>query len=490
MSSYRIHTALFEGLVTLRGEALKPSPGVAEAWAFTEDGLSVEFQLRADARWSDGEPVTAEDFVFSYRRILSPQFGAQNANLLYLIKGAEAYHQGLSGQLSGVRALGPQRLQIDLERQTPYFLSLLAHPSWYPVPRHVVMQHGQAHQLGSKWTRPGNHVSNGPFRLLEWRLGEVVAVEQNPFYHDHEQVGLKGIRFLPIVDQNTEERAFLAGQLHLTYTVPQSRVPHWLGTEGASRAFLQNESDLGTYYYAFNVREAPLDDLRVRRALHLALDKEQLTRDVRQRGELVAHSFTPPGVAGYSPPRAAAYAPEQARELLAQAGYPYGEGFPVLTLLYNESDTHRKLAETAQAIWKQQLGISVELQSIEWKALLQRRQRGEFQILRAGWIGDYNDPETFLSLMHSQGTNNHSGWGHDEYDRWLERAASATSPHQRFLALATAEAILLREAPLSPVFHYNRLFLKHPDVQGWTANVLGYRRWQDLWLGQGHAASP
>lgn len=477
----RLHYALFEGLVVLEGPDLRPSPGVASHWEVSGDGLRYTFHLRPQARWSNGEPVTAHDFVFSYRRMLTPGFGAENAYMLHELRGAEAFHNGSETDFAtvGVKALADHTLELELHRPVPYFLSLLAHPSWYPVHPGTILRFGSAEQRGTRWTRPGNHVSNGPFQLEDWSLAAEIVLERNPHYWDADSVSLRTLRFFPIVNPNTEERAFRTGQLHVTYQVPLSRVAELLADQAPE---LRADPDLGTYYYAFNTRVPPLNDARVRQALSLAIDRQVIVEKIRQRGEAVARGFVPPGTAGYTGPGTVAENVAQARELLAQAGFPGGAGLPELELLYNESETHRLIAEAVQARWQEVLGVRISLRNMEWKALLEARRRGAFQILRAGWIGDYNDPQTFLGLWTGVSGNNHTGWQNATYDALLSAAGQSQDRAQRFELFREAEALLLAEAPLAPVFHYNRVYLLRPEVEGWLPNVLDYRRWQGISL--------
>lgn len=477
VAAARISESLFEGLVTLDSATLEPLPGVARMWESSADGRSWIFHLRP-ASWSDGVPLTAADFVFSFKRFLSPALGSEYAYMLFPIRNAEAFNKGeIDFDAVGIRSPSPDTLEIELEHPVPYFLSLLARPFASPVPRHVIERFGDPNIRGTRWTRTGNHVSNGPFRLRKWSLAEFVEVERNPHYFDAKNVKLDRIRFWSIVDQNTEERAFLTNQLQATYTIPQGKVAEWIRS-GDPR--LRVDPELGTYYFALNVRVPPLGDTRVRRALALAMDREAIAAKVRQRGETAAQSFTPPGTAGYSPPRALQHHPGEARELLAQAGFPDGQGFPELTLLFNESDTHRNIAEAVQAMWKDNLDIQVNLQSIEWKALLQERKLRNFEILRAGWIGDFNDPATFLKLWTSDSANNHSGWSNARYDELIEHSTRESNPTKRFEIFSDAESILLDELPILPVFHYNRIFLIDPKLLGWDPNLIGYCRWKQI----------
>lgn len=480
-----IHQALFEGLVRADSKTLAARPGVAESWEVSKDGRVWTFHLRKDAKWSNGEPVNAHDFVFSYERILTPQLTAEYASQLFLLEGAQAFYDGESDDFStvGVKALDDYTLQLTLKNPTSYFLSLLNHPSWYPVPKQTILKYGTMAEPYTKWTRTGNHVSNGPFKLKEHKIGEVVIVERNKHYWNSNTVRLNEIHFHPIKNQSTEEYAFRAGQLHATYVVPSYRVPHYLKNEPE---LLRLDPDLGTYYYLINTARPPLDDVRVRQALGLVIDKKILAHNIRQRDEPLAHSFTPPGTGNTEPP----YQPplifhrdiDKARQLLAEAGYPNGEGFPELELLYNTSEIHKPIAEALQQMWREQLGVDITLTNQEFKVYLETRSAKEFDIARAGWLGDYNDPNTFLAMWTSHSKYNHSGWNDERYDTLIAKAAAEPDPQARNAILAEAEELLMQQMPIIPIFHYNRAFLICPNVRNWHANVLGYRDYTQIYL--------
>ncbi len=481
LPEHHIHMALFEGLVNSDPEDLHPIPGVAERWEISDDGLRYTFYLRSDARWSNGDPVTAEDFVFSYRRMLTPGFGAEYAYMLYVVKNAELYHQGKLTEFSkvGFEALDPATLRISLKAPTPYFLSLINHNSWYPVNPSTILKFGPMDRRGTRWTRPGNHVGNGPFILDIWNLGDVVVVKKNPHYWDAERVKLKEIRFYAIENQITEERNFRSGQLHVTNTVNLNSMER-LRRERPDH--LQLHAWLGTYYYLLNTNVPPLDQQKVRLALNLAIDRSAIVENITQGGQLPAYHFTPPNTAGYTARARLSEDDELARKLLAEAGYPNGEGFPALPLLYNTSEAHRPIAEAIQDMWKRNLNIEVTLENQEWKVYLASRSNGDFAIARAGWIGDYNDPNTFLDLLTSTSGNNHSGWSHTDYDSLIERASLTLDPAERYELFQQAESILVDQLPIIPIYFYVRTYLKQPSVRSWHPNILDQHPYKFVYL--------
>ena len=483
----RVLRALFEGLVALDPETLEPVPAAARSWEVSPDGKTYRFHLDPDGRWSNGDPVRAKDFAESFERMLTPALGGGYASQLFVIRGARGFHAGeVDFGAVGVRAVEPLTLEIVLEHPVPYFLSLLVNPPWFPLHRESVEAEGSWLSRDSQWTRPGNMVSNGPYRLAEWRLNDFLRVSRNPHHRAPERFPLDEILFFPIPNIYTEERAFLDGLLDVTAIVSPQRIRHYL--EGRDPGLLQVEPDLGVYYLLLNTRVPPLDDVRVRRALSLALERGSISRDIRKRGEPPARHFTPPGIAAYRPPDVLAEDPEAAAELLAEAGFGPGDPFPVLPFLFNTSETHRPIAEAIQSLWKRRLGIEIELVNKEWKSSLAARSRRDFAIARAGWLGDYLDPETFLGLWTSESTNNFSGWSHPEYDRLMEEAARLPAGPERHRVLEAAERILLEEVPVIPVFFYNRAYLLSNRVKGWPTNILGYNNYAGVSIRP--AASP
>ncbi|MFP4068718.1 MAG: peptide ABC transporter substrate-binding protein [Opitutales bacterium] len=480
VTEHYVLLSLLEGLTTLHPDTLEIEPGVAESWEISEDALTYTFHLDPEARWSNGDPVTADDFMFSFERILTPELGAPYAYMLYSIRNAEAFNKGELADFDevGVHAPDQRTLVFRLEAPTPYFLSLSTHYTWWPVHPPTILAHGDMTDRISKWTKPENFVGNGPFRLDSWRLNHSIEVSRNPHYRGIDAVRLNGIRFMP-VDIQTEERAFRADQIHVTHSVPIPRIDWYRANRPEAISF---DTYLGVYYYLINTARPPLDDLRVRQALAYSINREELTEHVLKGGQKPADHFTPPNTGGYTARASFDYDPDQARRLLADAGYPGGEGFPRLELLFNTSESHRTLAVAVQQMWKTELGIDIELYNQEWKAYLATRKERDFDIARAAWIGDYADPHTFLSLGVSDNGNNHSNWADPEYDALLAQAANTRDPDARHERFQQAEAILIEEMPFIPVYFYVRSTLKHESVKGWHSNILDYHPYQDIWL--------
>lgn len=467
--------ALFEGLITYHSaDPEDVLPGVAERWEMSEDGLRWTFHLRGDARWSNGDPVTAHDFVYSWRRVLEPALGNEYADWMYMVENAEAYNRGDidDPDALGLRAPDDHTFEITLHAPTADFLLIILHHSFLPVHRATIERHGNIAQRSSGWTLPGRHVGNGPFRLSSWRPNTLIEVERNPYYWDAETVRLDGMRFFPIEDENTEERAFRAGQLHITQGVPANMRERYREERPDEIRF---DPLSAVYFYRINSTRPPLDDVRVRSALSLALDRGQIVRTVTRGGERPAYALVPSPTGGYEPPQGlVGYDPEQARALLAEAGFPEGRGFPRVELLYNTSDNHRRLAEAVQQMWRRELGISVTLQNQEWQVYLDSTQNMAYDISRAGWVGNLF-PLTFLRVYLSDSANNQTGFASEEFDALIGDARHTLDEGRRFALLREAETLLLEENVILPLYWYTNPFLIHPAVRNWNPHPIDQR---------------
>ena len=476
-------SALFEGLVNEDPRDLHPVPGVAASWDVSPDGLVYVFHLRADARWSNGDPVTAGDFAASFRRLLTPSLGAENAALFYGVTNAEAFNQGRLADFSqvGIAALDPRTLRITLAHPQPYLLSLLAQAAAYPVHVRSIESQGPADQRGGAWTRPGRLVGNGPFVLTQWRPNRVIAVDKSPTYWDSAHVRLQGIRFYPIDSRDAEERAFRAGQLHVTYTLPAGK------TEAYRRdapQFLRVDPYLNTYFLRLNVRRPPLDEPRVRRALALAIDRAALAHAVLRGGREPAPTLTPPGLPDYTPPAGQPTDPAGARRLLAEAGYPEGRGLPPLELLCDNSENLRLVAEALQEMWRRELGVQVRVHNLEMKSVQSESRTGRYQMSLADWVADYLDADSFLNVWRGSDGNNRTGWSSADYESLLFAAARTADPGEHARLLRRAEQLLLDAAPVIPLYFNPHVFLLQPSVHGWYPNVLDHHPYQAVWLGE------
>ncbi|MEM0966188.1 MAG: peptide ABC transporter substrate-binding protein [Verrucomicrobiota bacterium] len=476
----RVVRALFEGLVALDPVTLEPIPAAAREWVVSADGTQYEFFLAPDRKWSNGDPVVADDFKDSIQRILTVELGAGYASQLFVLLNAKEYFEGEISDfdLVGVEAPDEHTLKITLKAPTPFFLSLLVNPAWFPVHRKSIETFGEWTSRNAEWAKPGNLVSNGPYRLAKWKLNDYLSVDRNPFYPVEENFPLDEIVFFPIPNIFTEERAFLDDLIDITSIVSPQRIQYYL--ESDSPEVLSVEPDLGVYYLLLNTLEPPLNDPRVREALSLTIDRTAISRDIRRRGERPARHFTPVGIGAYESPSVIEEDVIHAKALLAEAGYGPDNPLPPIEFLFNTSETHRPIAEAIQSFWKERLGITITLVNKEWKTYLADRTNRDFKIARAGWLGDYLDPDTFLGLWTTESTNNFSGWSNPEFDRLMAEAGKLPSGKKRYQLLADAEEILLEELPLIPIFFYNRAYLISPRVKNWPSNILGYTNYSGI----------
>jgi oligopeptide transport system substrate-binding protein len=477
---------IFEGLTSLDPVSLRPIPATAESWQVSPDGKTYTFKLRKNIKWSDGKPVTAGDFVYAWQRALDPKTAAEYAYILYYIKNGEPFNQGKlkDAKKLGIAAKDPQTLVVTLENPTPYFPSLTAFYTYMPVPEHVV----QKAKNSSEWASEKTLVGNGPFKLTEWKLNKHIKVVKNDHYWDAAGVTLQEAFFYPIENQVTEERMFMAGELDLTNNVLNAKIPLYKKQiKSNPNAFHPFKSGpmLGSGYFRFNVTAAPLNDKRVRKALALTVDRTMIAEKVLGAGEIPAQAFTPPGTAGYTakPVLNTTVKPQDiaaAKKLLAEAGYPDGKGLPKIELLYNTSENHKKLVTAMQQMWKKNLGVEIGLVNEEWKVYLNSTQKMNYQIGRAGWTGDYNDPNTFLDMFVTDGGNNNTGWSSKEYDNLIKQATLTQDQNKRFEIFQKAESILLEDLPILPLYVYvnknlasEKLKLKLNDgkIVPWQNNI-------------------
>lgn len=458
---HRINMALFEGLVTYDPQTANAVPGVAESWDISEDGITYTFHLR-QAEWSDGTPITAQTVVDSWLRILAPETASPYASIVTLIvKGAEDYNAGKADASAvAIRAVDDKTFEVQLTGPAPYAIDVMAHYAFNVVPIHAI------EKFGADWIKPGNFVGNGPFVLKEWMPQEKVTVVPNGKYWNKENVHLSQITFLPIEDLNTSFEKYKAGEIDWDTGVPVPRLDEVKQLSGYKVA-----PQIGTYYYIFNVKHGPLQDVRVRKALTMALNIQELVDNVSRGGQIASRSMVP-AMAGYTPAEGAGYDVEGAKKLLAEAGYPDGQGFPVMTVIYNTLENHKLIAEYVQESWKRNLGIDIKIQNYEWKTFLDMRTQHDFEISRAGWIGDYQDPNTFLEIFVTGSSNNDGQYSNPKFDELVRKAAMMKSGPERFQALHDAEAIFLTEDQgILPMYSYvSQHLIDTGKWDGWYLN--------------------
>lgn len=461
---------LLEGLV-INSASGSVEPGVATDWTTSEDGLTYTFNLRDDAKWSDGSPVTAGDFVFSLKRIMTPETGAKYANILYPIKNAEAINKGeMPVDELGVSAVDDHTLEITLESPTPYFIELLTHQTSLPVHPPSVEEFGNA------FVQPGNFVSNGPYKLVSFTPNDKLVMEKNPEFHGADSVAIDRIEYLPFEERATCLRRFEAGEVQSCQEVPREQlasIRERLGDQLHVAPFL------GTYYYAVNGAKEPFDDVRIRQALSMAIDREFLAEEIFSGSMLPAYSLVPPGVANYVEDQPTLpYAEEsmldredEAARLLGEAGY--GPDNPLkIEISYNTAEDHRNAATAIAEMWRP-LGVEVTFNQRDLSAhYAMLRDEKAHQVARAGWIGDYADPQNFLFLNQSDNPGfNYGAYNSPEYDGLMQEAAAETDLDKRAALLAQAEELFLRDLPQIPLLFYSSTSLVSPKLKGWEDNV-------------------
>ena len=572
----RMINALFEGLTSWNAKTLKPEPGVAERWDVSEDLLTYTFHLRKDAKWSDGSPVTAHDFIYSMRRFLDPRTGAEYSYQAWYVKNAKRYSGGgralrpgdnvevelnvdpdasnaLRGELVhgklvriedrsgkeltgealdkaaadeslkiedwvfvisteageerfryaddataannepakgerharqilldlkevGMRAIDDHTLEFTLENPTPYFLTLVGFYPLFPVQQKCVETFGSP-----DWTDVENIVCNGPFKPEFRHLRDRTRVVKNEHYWDRDNVKLNSVDFLAVESSTTALNLYLTGEVDWIYDVPASAL-RTLMAERPMRDDLNPQPMLNTYFYLLNVTRKPFDDVRVRKALSMAMNRDELTQVLLGAGELPTYSLVPPGLPGYDPPQGPHEDIKEAQRLLAEAGYPNGRGFPEIEILHNTHEGHHSIAQLIRDQWRRNLGISVKTRNEEWGTFNASQRQLNYDVSRRGWIGDYADPNTFLDMFVTGGENNCTGWGNAEYDRLIAAAATETDSEKRLGLLHQAEAILMDEQPIIPFYNYVSKNMVKPTVRGFYNNIQDTHPLSAIWI--------
>ena len=458
---------LFLGLTTddARGNAI---PGVAKSWTISEDKTRYTFTLRDNVRWSDGKPVTAEDVVLGFRRGVDPKTASPNASLLYVIKNAAAVNAGkLPVDQLAVTAPDSKTVVIDLVAPTPYFLDFLSHPVTYPVPSHVIQSYGD------DWVKAEHIVSDGAYKLVEWVPQAHIRAVKNPAFYDAKSVKIDEVYYYPTEDRSAALRRFRAGELDINNDVPIDQIA-WLKSNMPDE--LRLAPFLATYYYVFNMSKPPFDDKRVRVALSMLVDRETITDRILRTGDMPAYGVVPPGVANYTGGVKASFALlddaeriKRARALLADAGY--GPDHPLtVTIRYNTSENHKKVSTAIAAMWKR-AGVQTKLLNADVAVHYAALREGDFEVARAGWVADYNDPQNFLILLSDKTwTINYSRYENPIFDRYMNEAAKTTDVKARAELLRKGEIAAIEDAPILPIYFYVSKNLVSTRVRGWVDN--------------------
>ena len=461
-----INRDLFEGLLISDVDG-KPSPGVAEKWE-NKDFKVWTFHLRKDAKWSDGTPVTAQDFVYSWQRLANPNTASPYASYLQYghIVNIDDIIAGKKPITDlGVKALDDHTFEVTLSEPVPYFYKLLVHSSVSPVPRAAV------EKFGEKWTQPANIVTNGAYKLKDWVVNERIVLERNTNYWDNAKTVINQVTYLPISSEVTDVNRYRSGEIDMTYNNMPIELFQKLKKEIPNEVHV--DPYLCTYYYEINNQKAPFNDVRVRTALKLALDRDIIVNKVKNQGDLPAYSFTPPYTDGAKlvEPEWFKWSQEkrneEAKKLLAEAGYT-AEKPLTFDLLYNTSDLHKKLAIAAASIWKKNLGANVKLENQEWKTFLDTRHQGNYDVSRAGWCADYNEPTSFLNMVLSDSSNNTVHYKSPAFDKLIADTLKVTDEAQRSELYSKAEQQLDKDSAILPVYYYVNARLVKPWVGGYS----------------------
>jgi oligopeptide transport system substrate-binding protein len=463
----RICLTLFEGLIRYNPTNATPLPGLAERWDISSDGRVYTFHIRTNALWSTGQPITAQDFVYSWLRVLDPLTGADYAGQLYYVKGGEAYNTGKDKDPSkiAVKAIDERTLRVELVDPTPFFLDLCAFQTLAPVPRWIIEKHGD------RWLMERPLPVSGAYNLVSWRLNDRVRLRKNPLYWDAANTHCEIVDMIPCTVATTALNLYETAAADIVWD--KELIPIELLDLLQKRPDFHTYNYLGSYFYRYNLTRKPFDDVRVRKAMALVIDKKRLVEKITRAGERTASCLVPPGVANYTSPEGLGYDPALGRKLLAEAGYPGGKGFPRVDYMFNSINTHEKIALELQEMWARELGIQIDMRKLEWKVFLQAQSKLDFGLSRSSWIGDYNDPNTFLDMFMSNNGNNRTGWRNERYDQLLREANAKLDPKQREKILQQAELLLVHnELPIVPLFFYVGLeYYDTNNVSGIFSNI-------------------
>lgn len=472
----------FEGLMKL-DETGTPQLGQAKDYKVSDDGKVYTFTLRDDIKWTDGEPVKAQDFIYAWERAIDPANATSYGYMFDVIKnGGEIYagEEGVSMDDFGAVAKDDKTIEITLNAATPYFLELCAFPNYMPVRQDVIEANPET------WaTDPATYVTNGPYKLSTWNHDSEMLYVKNENYYDVDKLGPDEIKFVLMEDDNAILAAFQNDEILFADSMPNDEIDAWRDKPEFNLA-----GQLGTYYVDFNCKQAPFDDVRVRKALSLAIDRNYIVEQIGKAGQQPATAFVPTGLSDNDPTKEfrevggdyysvdkADYEANvaEAKELLADAGYPDGKGFPKFEYMYNEGTGHQQVAEALQNMWKTQLGLDCTIVSQEWGVFIQTRQDGNYDVARDGWLGDYNDPITFIDMSTTTSGNNNAHWSNKEYDKLVNDVKTSSDRAERYTKMHEAEDILMEEAPLAPIYYYVDIYLKSPKLEGFYSSPLGYK---------------
>lgn len=462
-TSFEILRVIMEGLVRLdENGKVNQGSGMAESWEINEDGTVYTFKIKEEVKWTNGDPVTANDFEYAWKRVLNPETASDYAYQLYYVKNGEAYNNGqATADEVGVKALDEKTLEVTLEAPTPYFLQLTAFGTLYPVNQKVV-------EADANWAADSaTYVGNGPFKLTDWAHDSEVVVEKNADYWNKDAVKLDKISWAMVNDENTSYQLYQNQDLHVV--APPTDLTMELIEQGEAEALPIS----GTYYYVFNTEKEPFNNANIRKAFTAAIDREGIVNAVTRGGQLPATGFVPPGSSTDLPQDLRDAngnlipSVDEAKSYLDKGMQELGiTELPEITITYNTSEGHKKIAEAIASMWKTNLGVEVSLYNQEWKVFLDTIDAGDFHVGRMGWLGDYMDPMSFLDLFVTDGGNNYPGYSNPEYDALIAQAKSTNDQQVRLDTMAQAEKILMEDMPILPIYFYTEVYMQHDNVKG------------------------
>jgi oligopeptide transport system substrate-binding protein len=476
---FNIISDLFEGLVSVSPQG-DIQPRLAEKWE-NKDNTVWTFHLRPGIAWSDGTAITAEDIVWSWQRLVDPKTASPYASYpgnMHIVNGADIAQGKKAPDTLGVKAVNDTTLEVTLTQPNAAFLAMLAHPSLVPVDKVLIGR------FGDKWTKPEHFVSSGAYKLSQWVVNERIVAERNPHYWDNEHTVINKVTYLPVTSEASDVNRYKAGEIDIVYTVPINQFAQLKKTLGSE---LDVSPQLATYYYEFNTTRPPFNDVRVRKALNMALDKDIIAEKVLGQGQRPAWLISQPDIGGVKlqNPDYASWPMDkriaEAKKLLAEAGFNADHPLS-FNLLYNTSESHQRIAIAASSMWKKNLGVEAKLQNQEWKTMLDTMHTHNFDAVRYAWIADYDDAATFLNNFRTGDSENTSQYSNPDYDKALVEAAKAKTPEERGKFYQQAEDLLGRDVPAIPVYHYVRTHLVKPWVGGFTPDKLGYYYTKDMYI--------
>ena len=472
-ASIEVINNLMEGLARY-DENLRPVPALAEKWDVLDGGKKYIFHLRRDAKWSDGKPVLAEDFVYSWQRLVKPETAAEYAYFIYLVKNAREINSGELKDASrlGIKALDERTLEVELERPAVYFPVITTFVVTFPQRKKLV------EKWPDSWTEPEHILTTGPFVLVKWHHEYKLILEPNPFYYG-EKPRLEKIIFYMINERTTELTLYDTGDLDLCQVPPPAIPTYRKSPEYHSRPIL------GTYYIGFNIEKSPVNNPLVRRALAMAIDRAKIP-EILKGDQIPATSFIPPGMIGHNPELGFKFDPERAKDIMAQAGYPAGKNLPTITLAFNTLDTNQLICEFVQAQWQSNLGITVYLRNMEWKVYLKELELDPPAAFRLGWYADYPDPDNFATIFISESGNNHTRFKSKEYDALVSEASFEPDPQKRQQLYDQAQKMILEEHCIFvPLYFYSQNYLIKPYVRNLDYNAMGLLYFNSSWTDLG-----